>query len=54
MTIKTLSSKVVYQNPWMTVREDDIQRESGAKGIYGVVDKLIVRLSSRSKMSEFI
>ncbi|GAL17530.1 ADP-ribose pyrophosphatase [Vibrio maritimus] len=39
MTIKTLSSKVVYQNPWMTVREDDIQRESGAKGIYGVVDK---------------
>lgn len=39
MTIKTLSSKLVYQNNWMTVREDQIERQSGAKGIYGVVDK---------------
>lgn len=37
--IKTLDSKVVYQNKWMTVREDKIERPSGAKGIYGVVDK---------------
>ncbi|CAM2982162.1 NUDIX domain-containing protein [Vibrio mytili] len=37
--IKTLDSKVVYQNKWMTVREDKIQRQSGAEGIYGVVDK---------------
>lgn len=37
--IKKLSSKVVYQNKWMTVREDKIQRSSGAKGIYGIVDK---------------
>ena len=37
--IKTLSSKVVYQNKWMRVREDAIQRASGAEGIYGLVDK---------------
>lgn len=37
--IKTLDSKVVYQNKWMTVREDTIERASGAKGIYGIVDK---------------
>ncbi len=37
--IKKLTSKVVYQNKWMTVREDKIQRSSGAEGIYGIVDK---------------
>ena len=37
--IKTLDSRIVYQNKWMTVREDKIQRQSGAEGIYGVVDK---------------
>ncbi|RJX71380.1 NUDIX hydrolase [Vibrio sinensis] len=39
MDIKQLASKVVYQNKWMTVREDKIIRPSGAEGIYGVVDK---------------
>lgn len=37
--IKQLDSKIVYQNKWMTVREDKILRSSGAEGIYGVVDK---------------
>lgn len=37
--IETLDSKIVYQNKWMTVREDRIRRPSGAEGIYGVVDK---------------
>ena len=37
--IKTLDSRIVYQNKWMTVREDKIQRQSGAEGIYGVVEK---------------
>ncbi|MGR5118017.1 NUDIX domain-containing protein [Vibrio astriarenae] len=37
--IKKLSSEVVYQNKWMSVREDKILRSSGAEGIYGVVDK---------------
>jgi 8-oxo-dGTP pyrophosphatase MutT (NUDIX family) len=39
MTIRQLSSRVVYQNQWMTVREDKIERNNGAHGIYGVVEK---------------
>jgi ADP-ribose pyrophosphatase len=39
MSIKTLSSREVYRNPWMRVREDQIERSNGAQGIYGVVDK---------------
>lgn len=37
--IKQLDSKIVYQNKWMSVREDRILRPSGAEGIYGVVYK---------------
>ena len=37
--IKTLASKTVYENKWMRVREDKIQRASGAEGIFGVVEK---------------
>lgn len=37
--IETLDSQIVYQNKWMSVREDKIRRPSGAEGIYGVVDK---------------
>lgn len=33
----TRSSRVVYANPWMTVREDDVVRPDGHDGIYGVV-----------------
>ena len=38
-TITTLSSREVYSNPWMRVREDEILRSNGKRGIYGVVDK---------------
>ena len=38
-TITTLSSREVYCNRWMRVREDEILRSNGTKGIYGVVDK---------------
>jgi 8-oxo-dGTP pyrophosphatase MutT (NUDIX family) len=38
-TITTLASREVYRNPWMRVREDEILRSNGKKGIYGVVDK---------------
>jgi 8-oxo-dGTP pyrophosphatase MutT (NUDIX family) len=38
-TIATLSSREVYRNRWMRVREDEILRSNGEKGIYGVVDK---------------
>src|ERR1700679_417130 len=39
LTIKTISSREVYRNPWTRVREDVIERENGHRGIYGVVDK---------------
>lgn len=37
--ITALESRVVYQNRWMTVREDAIRRQDGSEGIYGVVEK---------------
>jgi ADP-ribose pyrophosphatase len=39
MSIKTLSSREVYRNPWLRVREDEIERNNSTRGIYGVVDK---------------
>ena len=35
---KTISSRKVYSNPWMSVREDQVIRPDGQEGIYGVVD----------------
>ena len=37
--VRQIGSRVVYQNPWMTVREDEIQFADGTVSIYGVVDK---------------
>ncbi|MDX3656544.1 NUDIX hydrolase [Streptomyces sp. ID05-26A] len=37
--MESLGTRQVYANPWMTVREDEIQRADGSSGIYGVVDK---------------
>jgi 8-oxo-dGTP pyrophosphatase MutT (NUDIX family) len=37
--IHQVSSREVYRNNWMTVREDGIRRPDGSAGIYGVVDK---------------
>jgi ADP-ribose pyrophosphatase len=39
VSIKTISSREVYRNPWTSVREDVIERADGQRGIYGVVDK---------------
>ncbi|MGB7190786.1 MAG: NUDIX hydrolase [Acidobacteriaceae bacterium] len=39
MSIRTLSSREVYRNAWLRLREDQIERGNGAKGIYGVVEK---------------
>jgi ADP-ribose pyrophosphatase len=33
------SGKIVYTNPWMTVREDELEFPNGHVGIYGVVEK---------------
>jgi 8-oxo-dGTP pyrophosphatase MutT (NUDIX family) len=37
--IRTLSSRSVYENPWVRVREDAIEREDGSRGVYAVVEK---------------
>lgn len=35
---RTKSSQVVYQNPWIRVREDQVIRPDGQPGVYGVVE----------------
>jgi 8-oxo-dGTP pyrophosphatase MutT (NUDIX family) len=37
--ITQISSREVYRNHWMTVREDTIRRPDDSTGIYGVVDR---------------
>ncbi|HEY0814359.1 MAG TPA: NUDIX hydrolase [Pseudonocardia sp.] len=39
MDITTLSSKVVYENQWLRLREDQIEYADGSPGVYTVVDK---------------
>lgn len=39
VSIRTISSREVYRNPWTSVREDVIERANGERGIYGVIDK---------------
>src|SRR5215211_6456544 len=34
---RTVSSRQVYENPWISVREDQVVRPDGEPGIYGVV-----------------
>jgi 8-oxo-dGTP pyrophosphatase MutT (NUDIX family) len=36
---KTLSSKIVYSNPWIKIHEDQVFRPDGQKGIYGYLEK---------------
>jgi 8-oxo-dGTP pyrophosphatase MutT (NUDIX family) len=37
--VEQTASRPVYQNAWMSVREDQIRLPDGTQGIYGVVDK---------------
>lgn len=37
--IERVNTREVYRNPWMVLREDDVRRQDGSPGIYGVVDK---------------
>jgi len=39
MSIKKISSREVYRNPWTRVREDVIERSNGERGVYGVIEK---------------
>lgn len=33
------SSRVAYENPWLRVREDEVERPDGSRGTWGVVDR---------------
>jgi 8-oxo-dGTP pyrophosphatase MutT (NUDIX family) len=35
---RTLSSRTMYRNPWLALREDRVIRPDGAEGIYSVVE----------------
>jgi 8-oxo-dGTP pyrophosphatase MutT (NUDIX family) len=37
--IEQIATKLVYKNRWMSVREDQIRRQDGSLGTYGVVEK---------------
>ena len=57
MSIRTISSREVYRNPWTSVREDVIERSNGKRGIYGVIDKdpaTIIVPIERTPEGEFV
>jgi len=37
--MERIDGRVVYENPWMVVREDRVRFGDGSLGIYGVIDK---------------
>ena len=37
--VKTLSTGVVYEDNWMRLRRDEIERRDGSRGTYAVVEK---------------
>jgi 8-oxo-dGTP pyrophosphatase MutT (NUDIX family) len=37
--IRQLATREVYRSPWLTLREDDVEFPSGARGTYAVIDK---------------
>ena len=51
---KKLSSKIVYQNPWITVHEDAVIRPDGGKGTYGFVESkdsvIVVAINEKQKV----
>ncbi|MEJ2868734.1 NUDIX hydrolase [Actinomycetospora sp. OC33-EN08] len=53
--METTSSREIYANPWMTIREDTFVRPDGGEGLYGVVDKphyaLVIALDGDAQRS---
>lgn len=37
--IRQVSSRLVYRNEWLALREDHIERQDGTQGIYSVVER---------------
>jgi len=38
-TWKTLSSKIIYQNPWIKIHQDIVTRPDGEEGLYAYLEK---------------
>lgn len=51
---KKISSKVAYQSPWLTVREDTVITPGGKEGLYSVVESkpgvLVIALTNTHEM----
>lgn len=51
---KVVSSKIMYKNPWMRIREDAVITPMGTKGIYGVMESndsvMIVALNDKDEL----
>lgn len=51
---KTIDSKIVYENPWIKIREDKIIRPDGKEGIYGVMESndsvMVVVLNEKNEV----
>jgi 8-oxo-dGTP pyrophosphatase MutT (NUDIX family) len=37
--VRTLSSRLVYKDRWITLRQDEIERRDGSRGSYAVIDR---------------
>ena len=46
--MRVVSTRVVYENRWMRLREDRTEREDGTPGLYGFIERRRPRSSSRS------
>src|SRR5918998_3074540 len=50
----TVSSRRVYDNPWITIREDQVIRPDGEPGIYGVVHFKNIAVGVLAVEGEFV
>lgn len=39
LTVEQVSTREVYRNRWLSLREDEVRRPDGSAGVYSVVDK---------------
>lgn len=39
MIIRQKSTKIIYENPWLRVREDEVEFPNGQSGIYGFTER---------------
>ncbi|MEJ1976127.1 MAG: NUDIX hydrolase [Acetobacteraceae bacterium] len=37
--ITTVSTRIAYENRWLRLREDQVRRQDGSQGLYGVVER---------------